>query len=89
MMSPALEKYARIGRLFGGKAHSDDAEAREFLVNTLNEWTVRLQMPGLRDYGIRESDLDKIVSNSRGSSMKTNPVVLTDGEVREVLLHSL
>lgn len=87
--SPALEKYARIGRLFGGKAHSDDAEAREFLVNTLNEWTVRLQMPGLRDYGIRESDLDKIVSNSRGSSMKTNPVVLTDGEVREVLLHSL
>ena len=87
--SPALEKYARIGRLFGAETHSDNAEARVFLANTLNEWTVRLQMPGLGAYGIRESDLDEIVSNSRGSSMKTNPVVLTDGELREVLLRSL
>jgi len=87
--SPALEKYARIGRLFGGNAHSNDIEARAFLVNILNDWTVRLQVPGLGAYGIRESDLDKIVSNSRGSSMKTNPIVLTDGEVREVLLRSL
>ncbi len=87
--SPALEKYARVGRLFRGKTHVDDVGARVFLVHVLKEWTARLKMPGLGAYGVREADLAEIVANSRGSSMKTNPVVLTDGEVREILLRSL
>ena len=86
--SPALEKYARIGRLFSRKQLDDDA-ARLFLVDMLREWTRRMKVPGLGGYGIREADLDLIVANSRGSSMKTNPIVLTDGEVREILLRCL
>jgi alcohol dehydrogenase len=86
--SPALARYARIGRLFSGR-HMEDAAARAFLVELLKEWSVRLRMQPLRAYGITEADLDRIVANSRGSSMKTNPVVLTDGEVREVLLRCL
>jgi alcohol dehydrogenase len=86
--SPALERYARIGRLFSRK-HLDDAAARLFLVDMLREWTRRMNVPGLGAYGIREADLDLIVANSRGSSMKTNPIVLTDGEVREILLSCL
>ncbi|MDP2878264.1 MAG: iron-containing alcohol dehydrogenase [Sulfuricella sp.] len=87
--SPALEKYARIGRLLGGKAQLDDAGARVLLVQTLKGWTVRMNVPSLGAYGIREADLDLIVANSRGSSMKTNPIVLTDGEVRGILLRCL
>ena len=86
--SPALSRYARIGRLFSGK-HMEDAAARAFLVELLKEWSVRLRMQPLSAYGITEADLDRIVANSRGSSMKTNPVVLTDGEVREILLRCL
>lgn len=85
----ALAKYARIGRLFQGKNHVDDAAARAFLVRILKEWTARMNVPSLGVYGIREPDLDLIVANSRGSSMKTNPIVLTDGEVREILLRCL
>jgi alcohol dehydrogenase len=48
-----------------------------------------MNVPSLGAYGIREADLDAIVANCRGSSMKTNPIVLTDGEVREVLLRCL
>jgi alcohol dehydrogenase len=34
---------------------------------------------------VRQSDLPRIIANSRGSSMKTNPIVLTDEEIAEVL----
>lgn len=87
--SPALEKYARIGRLFQGNAHVDDTGARAFLVRILSEWTASLKVPGLSAYGVRPSDMDEIVANCRGSSMKTNPVTLTDGEVREILSRCL
>ncbi|BAN34992.1 iron-containing alcohol dehydrogenase [Sulfuricella denitrificans skB26] len=86
--SPALEKYAKIGRMFSRK-HLDDDAARLFLVDMLREWTRKMKVQGLGAYGIREADLDLIVANSRGSSMKTNPIVLTDGEVREILLRCL
>jgi alcohol dehydrogenase len=87
--NPALEKYAKIGRLFQGKSQVDDVAARAFLVRILKEWTARMKVPSLGAYGIREADFDLIVANSRGSSMKTNPVALTDGEVREILLRCL
>jgi alcohol dehydrogenase len=30
-------------------------------------------------------DIPRIVDNSRGSSMKTNPIVLTDGEIAGIV----
>lgn len=87
--SPALAKYAQIGRLLRGKVHMDDAGARVFLVQILNEWTARMRVPPLSAYGIREADLDVIVANCRGSSMKTNPIDLADEEVRAILRRCL
>ncbi|MDD5241160.1 MAG: iron-containing alcohol dehydrogenase [Sulfuricella sp.] len=87
--SPALARYAQVGRLLGGKPHLDDIGARAFLVQTLKGWTAAMKVPSLGAYGVRQADLDLIVANCRGSSMKTNPVVLTDEEVREVLLRCL
>jgi len=59
------------------------------LVDKLKNWTERLALPKLSVYGMQSSDLDKVVANSRGSSMKTNPIVLTDAELRELLLRRL
>ena len=83
--NPALAKYAQVGRLFRGRSHVDEVGARVFLVHTLNEWTRRLALPPLSALGVEAGDLPRIVANCRGSSMKTNPVVLSDEEVTRLL----
>lgn len=87
--NPALIKYAQAGRLFRNRTHLEPVGARVFLVHTLNELTRQLQLPTLSAYGVREADLDHIVANCRGSSMKTNPILLSDAEVRQLLVKRL
>lgn len=87
--SMALEKYAQAGRLLSGRDGLTREAAWEVLVRTLGDWTERLRLPRLGSYGVGESDLATIVANCRGSSMKTNPIVLTDAEVRAVLAQRL
>ncbi|WP_374089235.1 iron-containing alcohol dehydrogenase [Methylomicrobium lacus] len=86
---PALAKYAEVGRLLTGRNEIDDAEARAALIALLAEWSDRLQLPRLHRYGIGAEDFPLIVANSRGSSMLTNPIVLTDAEIEEVLVERL
>jgi len=88
--SPALARYATLGRLVAGLPEtSGGAEARGALVVTLTEWTAALRVPRLRAFGIRESDIPAIVADARGSSMRTNPVVLTDEEISGILAATL
>ncbi|MGA8054541.1 MAG: iron-containing alcohol dehydrogenase [Burkholderiales bacterium] len=82
---PALAKYAQVGSLLRGRPDRDEAADREFLIRSLEEWTERMSLPRLSALGVGASDLGRVVANSRGSSMKTNPVVLTDEEVQRVL----
>jgi alcohol dehydrogenase len=84
----ALSKYAQIGRLIT-KQNLNDAEARIALMETLEDWTRRLRLPRLHTYQVTNADIPRIVANSRGSSMKTNPIALTDTEIAEVLLARL
>jgi len=81
---PALEKYAEVGRLLLGRSLNSEA-ARELLVSTLEDWTQRLAIPRLGTLGVSAEDIPRIVANSRGSSMKTNPIVLTDEEIARIL----
>jgi len=83
--SPALAKYARLGELLSGRRLERTEQALDALVAVLEDWTARLQLPRLAAYGVTVEDFDKVVANSRGSSMKTNPIVLTDGEIGAVL----
>lgn len=83
--SQALEKYAHVGRMLYGERRLSREEAWGLLVQTLGDWTQRMDLPRLGVYGIQEPDVSKIVANCRGSSMKTNPVKLTDAEVFQVL----
>ena len=82
---PALKKYAEIGRLLLDSNTLDDEQAHTGLVNCLHDWSERLQLPRLRSYHINPEDFPVIVANSRGSSMQTNPIVLTDAEINEIL----
>ncbi len=83
--NPALAKYAHVGRLFRGRTHVDEVGARVFLVHVLKEWTEQLNLPRLSTYGMAEADIPRVVANCRGSSMKTNPIVLSDDEVASLL----
>lgn len=83
--SPALAKYAQVGRLLSGNSEASNAQAHQQLIETLNTWTERLTLPRLGEYGIEETYFDKIIANSRGSSMTTNPIVLEDQEIRHIL----
>lgn len=82
---PALEKYAQIGRLLSrqGQLGRDDAHAA--LIDTLDAWTHALRLPTLTHYGVTPNDIPRIVANSRGSSMKTNPVRLDDSEIAAIV----
>lgn len=83
--NPALGKYTEAGKLLRGRTHVDEVGARVFLIHVLNEWTRRLNLPDLATLGVGEADLARVVANCRGSSMKTNPVVLSDEEVTRLL----
>lgn len=86
--SPALKKYADVGRLLAQAESSqagDDAQAADMLVHTLRAWVERLQLPRLGGFGLTAEHVDKVVANSRGGSMRTNPLVLEDEELAAIL----
>lgn len=85
----ALQKYAHLGALLSGQDEVRGSTAADTLIRLLEDWTGRLRLPTLGHYGITETDLDSIVAHSRSSSMKTNPVVLTDDELRAILRRCL
>lgn len=82
---PALEKYAQVGRLLSRQGHLGQVEAHSALIETLESWTQALRLPALGHFGVTHDDIPRIVANSRGSSMKTNPVELDDAEIAGVL----
>ncbi len=85
----SLSKYAQVGRLLSGNDELSDENAHQRLIALLNDWSEKLQLPRLSRYGIAAVDFPRIVANSRGSSMQTNPIVLTDEEVHSILAERL
>jgi alcohol dehydrogenase len=88
--SPALASYADAGRILAGDRALTDGQARDALLSTLDTWTVALGLPRLADFGVTPRDLPGLVAESRRmTSMSTNPVILTDEEIRGILAASL
>mgnify|MGYP002713101348 CR=1 FL=1 len=85
----ALDKYARLAEILSERRIRDHQEARDSLIALLADWTEQLQLPGLAHYGVHENELDHVVAHSRGSSMKTNPIVLSDAEIHRLLVARL
>jgi alcohol dehydrogenase len=87
--NPALAKYAQVGRLLCGVQDLDDAATRSLLIGLLNHWSERLDLPRLKAYAITQADFPRIIADSRGSSMQTNPIKLTDAEINAILVKRL
>ena len=87
--NPALVRYRVLGELLCQQTFSTTAVAQDALVALLEDWTMHMDIPRLAQCGVNPGDFDRIVSHSRGSSMRTNPIVLTDAEIREILQQRL
>lgn len=83
--SPALAKYAATGRLLSGRDEPERQRALDLLVETLSGWVERLHIPRLGALGMTAADVSRVVGASGGASMKTNPIVLGDDEIAEIL----
>lgn len=86
---PSWRKYARAGDILHGRHYPSPEESHAALLALLDDWTERLALPRLNAYGIQEGDFARIVAHSRGGSMKTNPLVLSDTEITAILRQRL
>ena len=81
-----LERLAEVARLL-----TDDAGATpEQAISWLHDLTAALSIPGLATYGLAEPEIAEVVAAAqRASSMRGNPIELSDAEVSEILIRSL
>ena len=77
-----LARYARVGRILSRNPSADHDQACELLLDRLEEWTDKLRIPRLGDYGLVASDLDGLAARA---GQKANPVLLSPEDVKAVL----
>ncbi len=83
--SPALWRYAHVGKVLANDMKLGEQQGLDVLVQVLEDWTQQMGLARLSEYGMQVDDIPRVVANCRGSSMKTNPLVLTDDEVAAIL----
>ncbi len=80
--SPALARYDEIARIVTGDSQAAAADG----VAWVQELCAELAVPPLRQFGLTESDFGPVVAMSqKASSMKGNPLPLSDVELTGVL----
>lgn len=87
--SETLARYARIGRLLMKDPTLSDASAKLGLVEQLRQWHQDFALPGLSHFGVTHQDISRVVANARGNSMKTNPMLLSDEQLTQILFRCL
>jgi alcohol dehydrogenase class IV len=83
---PALPRFQEVAALLTGRA---DARAEDG-ITWVKELCAALAVPGLGRYGLTEAEVPQLVTKARAaSSMKANPLPLTDAELTEIATRSL
>jgi len=81
-----LGRYAEVAQLLTGVP---DASAEDGLA-WIRETITQLAVPGLAAYGVRPQDAERIAGDAaRSSSMRGNPVVLSNEELRAIVGRAL
>jgi alcohol dehydrogenase class IV len=83
---PALPRITELAALLTG----DPAATANDAVDWLTGLTQALSIPGLSTYGLGKAGIDEVADAAqRASSMRANPIDLTDAEVRHIIRRSL
>ena len=78
-------RTARVARTLGATSAPDDATAAAEGIVWIADLQRRLGIPALGGLGITPEDFPALVRGARGSSMRYNPVDLTDGQLTAIL----
>jgi alcohol dehydrogenase class IV len=76
-----IEKFARIGRLFGAM-HENRLDCCRHLVDSLYRWLDQLAIPRLGQFGLTDGHVDLLV---RTASNKNNPLPLSAGQIGRMI----
>jgi len=80
--SPVLARYAEIARLLSGNPTAEELNG----IAWIQELCSGLNLPPLARFGLKEEDFPRVVAASqKSSSMKGNPIPLTEDELLEIL----
>ena len=80
--SPALERYEEVARLLTGNPSARAEDGIKHLRKLCDEMSIR----PLREFGLKVEDFPALVLQSqKASSMKGNPISLTDQEIVNIL----
>jgi len=83
---PALEKYRIIAVLLTGNKNAGIEEG----IQWVRDFCQHVGIPHLSTYGLIENMFDAVLAKATySSSMKGNPVILSEGELRNILQQSL
>ncbi len=84
--SPILPRYDEVGRLLTGSASATAEDGMRWVA----EMSAALGIPRLAAFGITPSDIPGLVEKAAASSsMKANPITLTQDELRGILERAL
>jgi alcohol dehydrogenase class IV len=84
--SPVLDRYAEVARLLTGQPGASIQDGLAWIRETLT----RLGVPGLATFGLGPGNADDIAAKAMtSSSMQGNPVPLSQGQLKAVLLEAL
>ena len=84
--SAALSRYDSVGKILTGSEKATAVDG----IRWISELCKAFQIAGLRAYGVTETDTGVLVEKAaKASSMKANPIVLTDEELTEALQAAL
>ena len=83
---PARARFQEVAALLTGRRDATAAEG----IAWLDDLCAALAVPGLAGYGVTAADVPALVAKARiASSMKANPLPLTDEELTEIALRAL
>ena len=86
LQSWTLERFTEIARIVSGKTQANAQEG----IDWVHDLCRKLNVPTLESLGVAKADLQTVVEKSKNaSSMKGNPVKLTDSELLDALYRAL
>ncbi|MEN6533602.1 MAG: iron-containing alcohol dehydrogenase [Bryobacteraceae bacterium] len=84
--SDGLRRYESVARLLTGKPDASPEDGAAWIAGLCTD----LEVPPLRAYGVRDEDIPGLVAKgAKANSMKANPILLTEEELKEILALAL
>ena len=81
-----LIRYATVARILTGRSEAIPEDGADWVASLCRDLEIR----PLGAYGVSEADVPALVdAAARASSMRANPIVLTRGQLEELLTRAL